>query len=77
MTIEDAHKFIKEHEHDIETLATDGHPLGRAITVLYDLHIKDPHNMNAANVLALAVEEYRDRLGTSSKKKPKNRKHLN
>ena len=77
MTIEDANKFIKEHEHDIETLATDGHPLGRAIAVLYDLHTQDPNNLNAAKVLALAVEEYQSGLNASRKKKSKDLTHLN
>jgi hypothetical protein len=78
MTIEDAHEFMKEHEHDIENLATDGHPLGRAIAVLYDLHMQDPDNTNAANVLALAIEEYRDKMGPTSKDKTSsNRNHLN
>lgn len=67
MTIEEADEFFKEHEEDIEDLTADGHPLGRAIAVLYELHVQEPDNQNAANVLALAIEEYRDKLRASEK----------
>ena len=77
MTIEDADKFIKDHERDIKTLAADGHPLGRAITILYDLHVQEPYNLNASNVLALAIEEYRDKLGKSIRKGHRSLTRLN
>ncbi len=62
MTIEEADKYIREHAQDLENLAADGHPLGRAIAVLYELYRNEPSNMNAGRVLTLAVEEYRDKL---------------
>ena len=77
MTIEDANQFIREHEQDIESLAAGGNPLGRAIAILYELHTEDPQNGNAANVLALAVEELRDSIGSNEKEDIKHPKDLN
>ncbi len=60
--IGNAVKYVEEHRYLIEDLAANGHPLGRAIIKLHELHVNEPKNVTASNVLIMAVEQFkRDR----------------
>lgn len=58
MTIERAESYIKRHEKHIDRIASEGNPIGRALTRLYSIYRNDPQNAMAVSVLLMALEEY-------------------